>query len=269
MAQDADGLIDFLKKTFDAEELFRSGPGSEGGLHCEVRIGDSMLMVGGGGAGMKWRGTPMPSAFHIYVPDCDTTYARALEAGAASVHEPVDQEYGERSATVKDAAGNFWYIATYKGESYRSEGAPTLQPYLHPLRAEPVINFLKRAFGAEELGRYTSPDGVIHHTTMNIGNAHMEMGEAHGPYQPMPTMFYLYVEDCDAAVQARAECRGDIDLRAPRPALWRPQRRRNRPLRQQVVHRDSHQRRLGVVRCGAGALARVLSESTNHVEPHC
>ncbi len=74
VAQDADGLINFMTKTFGAEETFRSGPGSEGGLHCEVKIGDSMLMVGGGGAGMKWRGTPMPSAFHIYVPDCDATY---------------------------------------------------------------------------------------------------------------------------------------------------------------------------------------------------
>ena len=215
VAQDADGLITFLTKTFGAEETFRSGPGSEGGLHAEVRIGDSMLMVGGGGAGLKWRGTPMPSAFHIYVRDCDATYARALEAGAASVHEPVDQEYGERSATVKDAAGNFWYIATYNGESYRSEGAPTLQPYLHPLRAEPVINFLKRAFGAEELGRYTAPDGVIHHTTVRIGNAHMEMGEAHGPYQPMPTMFYLYVEDCDALYK-RAMSAGATSISEPK-----------------------------------------------------
>ncbi len=46
-----------------------------------------MLMVGGGGAGMKWRGTPMPSAFHMYVPDCDATYARALEAGATSIEQ--------------------------------------------------------------------------------------------------------------------------------------------------------------------------------------
>ncbi len=84
VAQDADALITFLTKTFGAEATFRSGPGSEGGLHCEVKIRDSMLMVGGGGAGMKWRGTPMPSAFHIYVPDCDATYARALEAGATS-----------------------------------------------------------------------------------------------------------------------------------------------------------------------------------------
>jgi len=198
VAQDVDGLIDFLTKTFGAEETFRSGPGSEGGVHCEVKVGDSMLMVGGGAVGMKWRGTPMPSAFHIYVPDCDATYARALEAEATSISKPADQDYGERTATVKDAAGNFWYIATYKGDSYKWEGAPTLQPYLHPLRAEPVLKFVKRAFGAEELGRYTAPDGVIHHTTVKIGNAYMEMGEANGPYQPMPTMFYLYVEDCDA-----------------------------------------------------------------------
>jgi PhnB protein len=215
VAQDADGLVTFLTKTFGAEETFRSGPGSEGGLHCEVKIGDSMLMVGGGGAGMRWRGTPMPSAFHIYVQDCDATYARALEAGATSIDKPADQSYGERSATVKDAAGNFWYIATYKGESYKSEGAPTLQPYLHPLRAEPVINFMKRAFGAEELGRYTAPDGVIHHTTVKIGNAHMEMGEAHGPYQPMPTMFYLYVEDCDALYK-RAMSAGATSISEPR-----------------------------------------------------
>jgi PhnB protein len=214
VGQDADGLINFLTKTFGAEETFRSGPGSEGGVHCEVKIGDSMLMVGGGSAGMKWQGTPMPSAFHIYVPDCDATYARALEAGGTSIDKPTDQFYGERSATVKDAAGNSWYIATHKGKDYRWEGAPTLQPCLHPLRAEPVLNFVKRAFGAEELGRHATPDGVIHHMTVKIGNALMEMGEAHGPYQPMPTMFYLYVEDCDALYK-RALSAGATSISEP------------------------------------------------------
>jgi PhnB protein len=197
VAQDADALIDFMKKTFDAEELFRSGPGSEGGLHAEVRLGDSTMMVGGGGAGLKWRGTPMPSAFHVYVPDCDATYARALEAGGMSINKPADQFYGERSATVKDAAGDLWYIATYKGESYRWPGAPTVQTSLHPLRAEPVINFVKRAFGAVELGRHATPEGVIRHATVRIGTGLIELGEAHGPYQPMPTMFYLYVPNVD------------------------------------------------------------------------
>ena len=103
---------------------------------------------------------------------------------------------------MRDAAGDHWYIATFKGKSYKSEGAPTLQPYLHPLRGEPVINFLKRAFGAQEMGRYTDPQGVIHHTTLKIGSSQMELGEATGPYQPMPTMFYLRVPDADATYRS-------------------------------------------------------------------
>jgi PhnB protein len=196
VARDADGLIDFVKKTFGAEEKFRS-IGSAGGRHAEVRIGDSMLMIGGGIPGGTWKGEPLPSAFHVYVPDCDAVYQRALDAGATSIAAPADQPYGERSGSVKDAAGDQWYIATRSSGNYKWEGAPDVQPYLHPLRAEPVINFLKRAFRAEDLGRATSPDGVMHHATIKIGDSFMEMGEAQGPYQPMPTMFYLYVPNCD------------------------------------------------------------------------
>jgi PhnB protein len=197
IAQDAPGLIDFVRQTFDAEETFRT-VGSAGGIHAEVRLGDSMLMIGGGGPGLSWRGEGQPMAFHVYVKDTDSTYQRALDAGAVSMQAPADQPWGERTANVKDPSGNHWYIATFKGENYFSEGAPTVQPYLHPLRAEPVINFLKRAFGAKEMGRYTSPDGVIRHTTLKIGDAAMEMTEAEGPYQPMPSMFYLYVPNVDA-----------------------------------------------------------------------
>jgi len=196
VAQDAVAMITFVQSAFGAEERFRA-IGSAGGIHAEIRIGDSMLMMGGGGPGLSWRGESTPMAFHMYVPDCDETYKRALEAGASSIGEPVDQPYGERSGGVKDPAGNFWYIATYKGKNYKWEGAPDVQPYLHPVRAVPVIDFLKRAFNAEELGRFASPDGVIHHVTMKIGTSHLEMGEAQGIYQPMPGMFYLYVPDCD------------------------------------------------------------------------
>jgi PhnB protein len=197
VAQDAEAVVDFVKKTFGGEETFRA-VGSAGGYHCEIRVDDSMLMIGGGGAGLSWKGDSVLGAFHVYVRDCDATYERALQAGGKSLAEPSDQDYGERTASVVDSAGNHWYIATFKDSGYKSEGAPAIQPYLHPLRAEPVINFLKRAFGAEELGRYTAPDGVIPHTTIRIGDSQLEMGEAHGPYQPMKSMFYLYVPNVDA-----------------------------------------------------------------------
>jgi PhnB protein len=198
MARDAPGLIDFVKQVFDGKETFRA-VGSAGGIHCEVMLGDSKLMIGGGGPGLSWSGEDQPMAFHVYVRDTDAIYQRALAAGAVSLQAPADQQWGERTANVKDPHGNHWYIATFKGENYFSPGAPTVQPYLHPLRAEPVVRFLKRAFGAVELGRYTAPDGVVYHTTIKIGDSALEITEAMGPYQPMPSTFFLNVADADAA----------------------------------------------------------------------
>jgi PhnB protein len=212
VTQDAESVVEFAKKTFGAEETLRAPMPT--GLHCEVRIGDSMMMIGGGIAGVEWKRDSQLGAFHVYVRDCDVAYKRALAAGGKSLQEPADQFYGERSGSVVDAAGNFWYIATRLSGDYKWEGAPTVQPYLHPLRAEPVINFLKRAFGAEDLGRHTTPEGVMQHATLKIGTSHLEMGEAHGPYQPMKSMFYLYVPNADAAYQ-RALTAGATSLHEP------------------------------------------------------
>ena len=47
--------------------------------------------------------------------------------------------------------------------------------------------------------KHASPEGVVHHAHVTIGDSIIEMGEANGPYQPMPTMFYLYVPDVDGS----------------------------------------------------------------------
>jgi len=99
-------LLEFVKQAFGATESFRT-TGSAGGMHAEVKIGDSMVMVGGG-PGIEER----PTAIHLYIPDVDTVYQRALQAGATSLFPPADQEYGERSGAVQDPTGNRWYIAT-------------------------------------------------------------------------------------------------------------------------------------------------------------
>jgi PhnB protein len=213
VVQDAPGLIEFVKQAFGAQQTL-STIGSAGGVHAEVRVGDSILMIGGGGTGLSWHGDSLPTSLHVYVEDADAVYQRALKAGATSAEEPTDQFYGDREAGVKDLAGNYWWIATHKESGYIPKGLRSVTPFLHPLRAEPVINFLKRAFGAEELSRAQSPDGVIHHATMRIGDSALEMGEAHGPYQPMPTMFYLYVPDVDAAYRRALEA-GAISISEP------------------------------------------------------
>jgi len=200
IAADGPALLEFTKHAFGAEEMFRT-VGSAGGMHAEVRIGDSMLMIGGGIPGREFHSTANSHALHLYVPDCDSVYQQAVQAGATSIDEPRDQEYGERSASVKDPAGNYWYIATSQGESYTPKGLNSVNVYMHPLRAEPVINFLKRAFGAREIAKYASPDGVVHHAEIRVGDSVVEMGEAQGKYPPMPTMFYLYVPNCDATYQ--------------------------------------------------------------------
>jgi PhnB protein len=213
IAQDGPALLEFAKQAFGAEETFRT-VGSAGGLHTEARIGDSMLMIGGGIPGREFRSKPNVHAIHMYVEDVDDVYRKALAAGAEAVDEVVDQEYGERSGGVKDPAGNYWYIATHKGETYIPKGLHNVNVYLHPLRAEPVINFLKRAFGAQEIARYASPDGVIHHAEIRVGDSVVEMGEAHGKYQPLQSMFYLYVPDCDA-VYRRALAAGATSIAEP------------------------------------------------------
>jgi uncharacterized glyoxalase superfamily protein PhnB len=198
VVRDAPRLIDFAARAFGAEEVERA-IGSGGGIHAHVKIGDSMLMIGGGAPPERaWSGEEWPTALHIYVPDTDAAYQRALDAGGTSMGEPRDMEYGERGAGVKDAFGNVWYIATAFGEHYVPKGVQNVNIYLHPLRAEPVIAFMTRAFGATDVQKYASPDGVVHHAQLKIGDAAIEMGEANGPYQPMPTRFYLYVPDAEA-----------------------------------------------------------------------
>jgi uncharacterized glyoxalase superfamily protein PhnB len=78
-------------------------------MHAEVKIGDSMVMVGE--ATDQWK--PIQVTVALYVEDADAWYKRALRAGAASVREPSDQFYGDRSAGVKDFAGNQWWIHTH------------------------------------------------------------------------------------------------------------------------------------------------------------
>jgi PhnB protein len=102
-------LIDFLAHTFRAKEIERMQRPDGVIMHAEVRIGDSVIMMGEPSAQFK----SMPGSLYIYVEDTDATYKRALEAGATSIMEPADQFYGDRNAGVKDPLGNIWWIGTH------------------------------------------------------------------------------------------------------------------------------------------------------------
>jgi len=186
-------LIDFVKNAFGAKGTIH-GTGSEGGIHSEFKIGDSILMIGGGGA---WQGTPRIIALHYYVDDVHAVYRKALEAGGTSMNEPLE-DHGELVAGVRDVAGNEWYIAKRLSGSHTDEGLRSVTPYLHPKGSVALIEFLKQAFAAEPIAVYKSPDGIVQHAKIRIGDSVIEMGEAHGQWQPLPAMFLLYVDDVDA-----------------------------------------------------------------------
>ncbi len=203
-------LIDFVKSGFGAQEMFRT-TGPAGGIHAEVQIGDSMMMIGGGSA----LGEPMPNAFQYYVPNVDEVYARALAAGAVTL-QGISENYGDRFSAVQDPFGNQWYISTHLGANYVPDGLRDVSLYLHPVGAPRLIDFLKAAFHASEFVRYDSPDGVVHHAKIRIGDSIVEMGEAHGPWQSMwpGFMVYLYVPDADAVYRSALEA-GGASLSAP------------------------------------------------------
>jgi len=204
------GLLDFLTTVFDATETF-SIKGSAGGVHREVRVGDSMLMIGEGGVEGEFPFSP--AAFHVYVPDADATFQRAIAAGATSLGDPADRPYGERAGFVRDSFGNQWYIATAFGASHVPAGRRAVTPFVHPRGVPDYIEFLKRAFNAEVEIR-AEHQGIVMHARLKIGSGAIEMGDTQGQSEPMRTGFYLYVRDADA-VYAQAVAAGATPLAAP------------------------------------------------------
>src|SRR4029079_6376420 len=92
---DVPALIDFTARTFGATEHGRTSGGG-GGIHAEIEIGDSKLMIGGGFRRQSSSGDPRTAAFHVYVPKVDDVFERALQAGATAIQEPTEMPYGER-----------------------------------------------------------------------------------------------------------------------------------------------------------------------------
>ncbi len=106
----AEKIIRFMKEAFGAQALFEPMTRPDGKImHAEFKIGDSVVMV----ADVSERAQATMDALHIYVPNVDAVYQKALKAGASSLMEPADQFYGDRSGSVRDPAGNRWHIGTH------------------------------------------------------------------------------------------------------------------------------------------------------------
>ena len=194
-------VVEFVKKAFGAEELFRA-QGGAGGYHCEVKVGDSMLMAGGGGT---YQGPDHPAAIELIVPNADSAYESAIQAGAVSVYAPVDKPYGDREAGVKDVCGNLWYLITRRVSEHSPADTPTVTPAFAVPGAAKFIEFLKSAFGATQAFRHDDPDGTVRYAKLRVGNSFVSIGEASGESQPLHSSLYMYVDDADAVYQRALE----------------------------------------------------------------
>jgi uncharacterized glyoxalase superfamily protein PhnB len=108
LLDDPEASLDFIARMFNGERL-RIITGEAGRIiHGEIRIGDTVVMMGGAMAGWP----AQQASFHYYVPDVDAVYARALELGATSVQAPLKQADADKRGAFKDPGGIVWWVAT-------------------------------------------------------------------------------------------------------------------------------------------------------------
>lgn len=109
VADNAKGLIEFMKNAFDAN--VRAVMNRDDGkiMHAEVSIGDSFVMISDTMEGMQ----PQTAMLYLYLEDVDAVFQKALQAKGTTVREPKNEFYGDRSAAVRDEWGNMWWIATH------------------------------------------------------------------------------------------------------------------------------------------------------------
>jgi PhnB protein len=113
----ADRAIDFYRRAFGAEELFRLNcPDGKTVMHAELKIGDSRFFLGDEVPGMDCRSPDTlggsPSGIYLYVRDVDEAFRKAVDAGATVKRPLEDMFWGDRTGSVLDPFGHTWDLAT-------------------------------------------------------------------------------------------------------------------------------------------------------------
>ena len=116
VVDDANAAIKFYERAFGATEKFRMPMGDRIG-HAELEIGDSVVMLSDEWPDMGNRGPNAlggtPVSLMIYLEDVDSTFRRAIEAGAKETRPVENQFYGDRSGMLTDPFGHKWTLSTH------------------------------------------------------------------------------------------------------------------------------------------------------------
>jgi len=116
--KDARKAIDFYKKALGAKELFvMPGPDGQGVMHAEMRIGDSIIMMGEEYPQEQCKSAETlgssPVSFYIYLANVDEAFRAAVAAGARELMPVAEMFWGDRMGTVLDPFGYSWSLATH------------------------------------------------------------------------------------------------------------------------------------------------------------
>ncbi|WP_138466326.1 glyoxalase/bleomycin resistance/extradiol dioxygenase family protein [Poseidonocella sp. HB161398] len=102
---DAEACLGFARAVFGSEplRLHRREDGSV--MHAEIRIGDTVVMLGQAEEGTD-------ANLHVYCPDAVATWERALEAGGQVVKPLARQPDGDTRGGIRGPCGTVWWIAS-------------------------------------------------------------------------------------------------------------------------------------------------------------
>lgn len=135
----ANEAIDFYKRAFGAEEIFRMpGPGGKV-MHAEIKIGDSVIMLSDEfpemGAKSPVTAGCTTGSLMVYVPDVDVSYDRAVKAGAKATHPLENMFWGDRYGQVTDPYGHKWQLATHVEDVSPAEIEQRQQEWMKKMKA--------------------------------------------------------------------------------------------------------------------------------------
>ncbi|WP_417588182.1 VOC family protein [Pararhodobacter oceanensis] len=103
LVRDAEAVLTFCERVFDAARL-RVIPRDSGGImHAECRIGDSVVMFG--------EAEGSPAMLHLYLDDPDEAFDRAVAAGAEVIQPMMEKGDGDRRGGVCAPDGTQWFLA--------------------------------------------------------------------------------------------------------------------------------------------------------------
>jgi PhnB protein len=117
VVQDAKRAMGWYVEALGAQEMLRLPGPEDSVMHGEVRIGDSVVMLGeqspdyGAFAPAHYGGSPVSMV--LYVEDVDAAFARAVALGATAEQPPADKPYGDRMGTLRDPFGHRWFLSSH------------------------------------------------------------------------------------------------------------------------------------------------------------